>query len=256
MRALSARKIAVVGLPAHEAERLCVALESAGAKPVFFELSSTPDPDKLADFSLVVTFVHPESFDSRWLDPTSGASGRPTVFVGHRDHLLSLEPAVQSMAREFLMDSWQPDEALVRLALALSQYHAAAYRQLPALPSAGRVRAVIADDDGTLLSLVRTVLENFGMECIPAVDGRQALELVRQRRPEIAVLDVNMPHLDGYEVLASIRREEIPSRVLLLTARQQEADIIRAFALGADDYVVKPFNPMELVARVKRLLVK
>jgi len=60
--------------------------------------------------------------------------------------------------------------------------------------------------------------------------------------------------MDGYEVLAAIRREGIPVRVLLLTARQQEGDVLRGFALGADDYVVKPFSPMELVARLKRLL--
>jgi CheY-like chemotaxis protein len=256
LHALSARQVAVVGLPAHEAERLCVALESAGAKPVFFELGTTPALDALADFSLVVTYVHPEHFASPWLDPALHACDQPTVFVGHRDHLLALEPAVQAMAREFLMDSWQPDEALVRLALALLQHHAASRRPVPALPPAGRIRAVIADDDATLLSLVRTVLANLGMECIDAADGRQALELVRQCRPEVAILDINMPHMDGYDVLAAIRREEIPARIVLLTARQQESDIMRGFSLGADDYIVKPFNPMELVARVKRLLVK
>jgi DNA-binding response OmpR family regulator len=60
--------------------------------------------------------------------------------------------------------------------------------------------------------------------------------------------------MDGYEVLAAIRAEDLPVRVLLLTARQQESDILRGFTLGADDYVVKPFSPMELVARLKRLL--
>ena len=76
----------------------------------------------------------------------------------------------------------------------------------------------------------------------------------RRYRPHAAVLDVNMPGMDGYEVLSAVRAEEIPVRVLLLTARQQESDVIRGFTLGADDYVVKPFSPMELVARMKRLL--
>jgi DNA-binding response OmpR family regulator len=62
-----------------------------------------------------------------------------------------------------------------------------------------------------------------------------------------------MPGMDGYEVLAALRKESIPVRVMLLTARQQESDVIRGFSLGADDYVVKPFSPMELVARLKRL---
>jgi len=63
-----------------------------------------------------------------------------------------------------------------------------------------------------------------------------------------------MPGIDGYEVLAAIRNEGLPVRVILLTARQQEADITRGFKLGADDYVIKPFNPSELLARLKRYL--
>jgi len=86
------------------------------------------------------------------------------------------------------------------------------------------------------------------------VDGRKALEAARRWRPQVAVLDVNMPGMDGYEVLAALRAENLPVRVMLLTARQRESDIIRGFTLGADDYVVKPFSPMELVARLKRLI--
>jgi CheY-like chemotaxis protein len=256
LRALSGRHVGVVGLPAAEADRLCLALESAGARPVFFDLTSTPQNEALLDFDLVVTYVHPETVKSRWLDPASAAAGRPTVFVGHRDHLLALDPRVQGMAREFLMDAWQADEALVRLSLSLSQPVAGTARPRAAVPTAERIRAIVADDDASLLSLVRAVLENFGMECITAVDGRQAIDLIRERRPGVAVLDVNMPNMDGYQVLAAIRKEEIPVRTLLLTPRQQEDDVIRGFSLGADDYVVKPFNPMELVARVKRLLAR
>jgi CheY-like chemotaxis protein len=255
VRALSGRNIAVVGLPAAEAGRLCVALESAGAKPVFFDLNSVPGPEALADFALVVTYIHPQNLNSPWLDPSSNAATRPAVFVGHRDDLLALEPRVQNLAREFLMDSWQPDEALVRLALAVSGQDTVAPRPRPQ-EAGSPIRALIAEDDATQLSLVRTVLENFGIECISATDGRQAIALLRERRPEVAVLDINMPGMDGYEVLAAIRTEDLPTQTLMLTARQQESDIIRGFSLGAADYVVKPFNPLELVARVKRLLVR
>jgi two-component system response regulator MtrA len=65
---------------------------------------------------------------------------------------------------------------------------------------------------------------------------------------------VNIPGMDGFELLAEIRREGIPARVIMLTGRQQECDIIRGFELGADDYVVKPFNPRELALRIRRLL--
>jgi DNA-binding response OmpR family regulator len=94
------------------------------------------------------------------------------------------------------------------------------------------------------------------MECHLAADGPKALDAVRRLRPQAAILDVNMPGMDGYEVLSAIRAENLPVRVMLLTARQQESDIIRGFTLGADDYVVKPFSPMELVARLKRLVLR
>jgi two-component system alkaline phosphatase synthesis response regulator PhoP len=112
----------------------------------------------------------------------------------------------------------------------------------------------VADDDQTVLLLVRAAIQNFGMECATLTDGHGALEAIRECKPHAAVLDVNMPGMSGYEVLSAIRAEGLPVRVLLLTARQQEKDVIRGFNLGADDYVVKPFSPMELVARLKRLL--
>jgi DNA-binding response OmpR family regulator len=124
------------------------------------------------------------------------------------------------------------------------------------MAAGGRIRVLVADDDSTVLALVRAALENFGMECHLAADGLKALDAARRLRPQAAILDVNMPGMDGYEVLSAIRADNLPMRVMLLTARQQESDIIRGFTLGADDYVVKPFSPMELVARLKRLVLR
>jgi two-component system OmpR family response regulator len=160
------------------------------------------------------------------------------------------------MAADFLMDSWQPEEALVRLSLALAPGGPTKARSAPPRAGGGRIRVLVADDDSTVLALVRTALENFGMECHQAADGPTALDSARRLRPQAAILDVNMPGMDGYEVLAAMRAENLPVRVMLLTARQQESDVIRGFTLGADDYVVKPFSPMELVARLKRLTLR
>jgi len=112
---------------------------------------------------------------------------------------------------------------------------------------------VIADDDDAVRTVVRSALEKYGWRCRVATNGSDALQLIREQRPDAAVLDVNMPGMDGFEVLAAVRAEGIPVRVILLTARQQEQDVLRGFSLGSDDYVVKPFSPMELVARLKRL---
>jgi CheY-like chemotaxis protein len=256
VRALTGKQVAVVGLPAAEAERLCVGLESAGARPVFFELNTAPHRESVANVELIVTYVHPKSVNSYWLDPASPAGGKPTVFVGERDHLLGLDPRVQSMARELLMDAWQPEEALVRLSLALGQVQVVGAKSRASVASGSKIRALVAENDPTLLALVHAALEDLGMECIAATDGREAIEALRQQRPHVAVLAVDMPGMDGHEVLSAIRKEEIPTRTLLLTSRQQEDDIIRGFSLGADDYVVRPFNPMELVARVQRLLAR
>jgi DNA-binding response OmpR family regulator len=254
VNALSGKRVALVGLPASDAERMCVALERTNSVPVFFEASEPPDSGAIQQCHLAVVSVRPEMGPTPWLQPGTVYT-LPLVFAGSRDHLLSLDHNVQALACEFLMDSWQPEEALVRLSLALSQQRASMPpKPAAATPTAERTRVAIADDDPTVLALVRTALANFGMECYTAVDGPSALETIRRYRPHAAVLDVNMPGMDGYEVLSAVRHEGIPVRVLLLTARQQESDVIRGFTLGADDYVVKPFSPMELVARMKRLL--
>ena len=260
VHALAGRQIAVAGLPRNEKERLCVALERAQAKPCFFNASDPADSPESMDCDLAVVYVDSENNGASWLDPSSPAAlRRPSVFVGNRDILLSLPRDVQSMAREYLMDSWLPDEALVRLSLAVSRRPAgpgsAGERPAAAATAAPpRPHVVIADDDPTVLALVRAALQNFGMDCRTADDGRSALDLIRKGQPHAAVLDVNMPGMDGYEVLSAVRGDQMPVRILLLTARQQESDVLRGFALGADDYVTKPFSPMELVARLKRLL--
>ncbi len=257
IKSLTGKVIAVAGLPANETQRLCAALERVEARPVFFGLEKAPDAASLGGCDLAVVYVRGDGSGAAWLDAGSAVARLPVVLVGAREQLLGLEPAVQALAREFLMDAWQPDEALVRLSLAISWApgERPAAQALP--PSVmARPRVVIADDDTTVLTLVRMTLENFGMQCEQAADGRGAIEAVRRLQPHAAVLDVNMPGMDGYEVLAAIRAENMPTRVLLLTARQQENDVIRGFSLGADDYVVKPFSPMELVARLKRLLAR
>jgi DNA-binding response OmpR family regulator len=254
VNALSGKRIALVGLPASDAQRMCVALERTNSVPVFFEATEPPGSKAVLECHLAVVNVRPEMGATPWLEPGT-AFLLPLVFVGSRDHLLSLDQSVQALACEFLMDSWQPEEALVRLSLALSQQRVSMPpKPLTGMAASERTRVAIADDDPTVLALVRTALANFGMECYTAADGPTALENIRRYRPHAAVLDVNMPGMDGYEVLSAVRKEEIPVRVLLLTARQQESDVIRGFTLGADDYVVKPFSPMELVARMKRLL--
>ncbi len=250
LEVLSGKRIAVVGLPAHETQRLCVALEDARAHAQFYELATSPDPAQLAACDLVVTYVHPQSAKSAWLDPLT-AGGRPTLFVGGREDLLALDPAVQAMASEFLMEGWQPDEALVRLSLSLLTRKKAARA---AVPPDGRIRVLVAAGDGAMLALVRTALESAGMEVHHAGDSAAALERAQSDGFQAAVLDTGWSGADVFQLLAGLQARRLAMPIVLLTARQREGDIIRGFALGADDYVVKPFSPLELVARLKRLI--
>jgi CheY-like chemotaxis protein len=114
---------------------------------------------------------------------------------------------------------------------------------------------VVADDDDDILLLVTTRLRRDGFEVVSARNGTDALELVRERRPAVAVLDIGMPGLDGLEVLEQIRADaELGDvRVLLLTAKAQESDVRRGYAAGADAYVRKPFSPADLSVRVREL---
>ena len=119
-----------------------------------------------------------------------------------------------------------------------------------------RPLVLVADDDEDILMLVAFRLERAGYDVITARSGEQALNLALANTPDLAVLDVMMPGLDGYGVTRELRRTDATSEVpvILLTARAEEADVARGMAAGADDYVKKPFDARDLRERVKRLL--
>ena len=112
---------------------------------------------------------------------------------------------------------------------------------------------LVVDDAPNIVELVRLYLEGAGYATITATDGPSALELHRTQRPDLVILDLMLPGMDGFEVCRAIRREA-DTPVLMLTARSDDVDAIVGLELGADDYVTKPFNPRALVARVKAIL--
>jgi two-component system, OmpR family, response regulator MtrA len=120
----------------------------------------------------------------------------------------------------------------------------------------GRSLVLIADDDADILLLVKAILERSGHEVVEASDGAEALASVRARKPDLAVLDIAMPEVDGLEVLRRLRADPTTSElpVVLLSARAQEADVERGFAIGASAYLKKPFSPRELSEHVAELL--
>ena len=99
-------------------------------------------------------------------------------------------------------------------------------------------------------------LTSYGFECHAVESGRDALALIADQKPAAVILDINMPGMNGFEVLSQLksRRSTRAIPVIMVTARSQEPDVLQGFALGAADYVAKPFNPIEVAARVKRVL--
>jgi DNA-binding response OmpR family regulator len=112
---------------------------------------------------------------------------------------------------------------------------------------------LVVDDERNIVDLARMYLRNEGFETESASNGREALEKARALQPSLVILDIMMPEMDGLEVCRILRKEtDIP--VVMLTARGDDVDRIVGLELGADDYITKPFNPRELVARVKAVL--
>ncbi len=112
---------------------------------------------------------------------------------------------------------------------------------------------LVVDDEPKIVDLARDYLEHAGFAVLTAADGRAALAQVRTRTPDLLVLDLGIPELDGLEVIRTIRRDSnLP--IIVLTARDDELDKLLGLELGADDYITKPFSPRELVARVKAVL--
>ena len=116
-------------------------------------------------------------------------------------------------------------------------------------------KILAVDDERHIVRLVQVNLERAGYQVVTAYDGKEALEKVESEQPDLVVLDVMMPYMDGFEVLKTLRKNQ-PTRelpVIMLTAKAQDADVFRGWQSGVDCYLTKPFNPMELISFVKRI---
>jgi two-component system, OmpR family, alkaline phosphatase synthesis response regulator PhoP len=115
-------------------------------------------------------------------------------------------------------------------------------------------RILVVEDNADLAYGLRNNLEIEGYDVEVAADGEEGLEIARRRRPDLVILDLMLPRMDGFRVLRALRADGMSMPVLILTARGEEADKVRGLKLGADDYVTKPFGVLELLARVEALL--
>jgi len=112
-------------------------------------------------------------------------------------------------------------------------------------------RILIAEDEPDMAMGLRENLQFEGFEVLEAADGEKALDIALNQRPDLILLDIMMPKLDGFEVCKRIRQHGHPVPIIMLTARAQESDVVKGLEFGADDYITKPFGVRELIARVK-----
>lgn len=119
-------------------------------------------------------------------------------------------------------------------------------------------KVVIADDDPDIRRLVQITVSNAGCDVTVASDGEEALSLIREGHPDLVILDVLMPRMDGWEVAKELKGDPATAAIpiMFLTSRGQEHDVLEGFNSGAADYMVKPFSPRELQVRVRAVLAK
>jgi two-component system alkaline phosphatase synthesis response regulator PhoP len=115
-------------------------------------------------------------------------------------------------------------------------------------------KVLVVDDEQSIVTLLEYNLDKAGFEVITAMDGEEGKRLAETENPDIIILDLMLPKLDGMDVCKQLRQEKIMTPILMLTAKDEELDKILGLELGADDYMVKPFSPREVIARVKAIL--
>jgi two-component system alkaline phosphatase synthesis response regulator PhoP len=116
-------------------------------------------------------------------------------------------------------------------------------------------RVLVVDDERHIVRLIQVNLEREGYQVLTAFDGKDGLQKAKNEKPDLVVLDVMMPYMDGFEVLKNMKADPVTAEipVIMLTAKAQDADVFRGWSSGVDCYLTKPFNPMELLTFVRRI---
>jgi len=246
---LAGRRFGLCGFDPGEAQKICKILCSANALAFTFEESLLSESGRVCDAILIkLASLGPDGLRA------AASSPAPILVTGSIQAMVEGVAGAYSWPRDFMNESWAEAELLVRLFRLLGS---------PAgslTPLAGKPRmdplVLLADDDPELITLVEATLRNDGISCRTADNGLRALRMAREIKPDLVLLDVRMPGMNGFEVLETIWRDPglqtLP--VILLTGCDDPADIMRGSDLHADQFIAKPVSPNILLNRVKRLL--
>ncbi|MBZ5617412.1 MAG: response regulator [Acidobacteriia bacterium] len=246
--ALAGRRFGLCGFDAGEAQRISRVLGGASSLALLFDERLLGESARVCDALLIkLAGISPEGLRA------AAASPAPILVAGPSEAILEGAGAAYSWPRDFMGEPWPDAELLVRL-----------FRLLP-FPGGSRAAVresrveplvLLADDDPELVALVAATLRNDGIACRTADNGLAALRLARELAPDLLVLDVKMPGMDGFEVLETVRRDPglqmLP--VILLTGCDDSSDVLRGSELDADEYLGKPVSPTLLLNRVRRRL--
>lgn len=246
--ALAGRRFGLCGFDAGEAQRISRALSSANSLAMPFDERLLDESARVSDAILIkLASISPAGLR------VAARSAVPILVTGAGQDLLEGAGAAYRWPRDFMIEPWSEAELLVRLFRLFESPRgaAAAARGSRIVPL-----VLLADDDPELIRLVDATLRNDGMACRIAEDGLTALRLARELVPDLIVLDIQMPRMDGFEVLETVRRDPglqmLP--VMLLTGSDDPSDVMRGSELRADEYLGKPVSPNILLNRAKRLL--
>lgn len=251
---LAYRKFTLVGFGTREAYLVAKAFEEMKALSYSVNpLEAWPGSKSVKGSDLVILNLTEGLRGSHWLDASSLARNpNLLLLVGHQSEIHD-HPALDSAAQDVLVRPFDMAEMLMRCSRLLSR--SPGRRRVPG-SNGESAKVMIADDDPSITNLLTALFQNHHMECTVAANGEAALQGARRQMPDLVVLDVDMPRMNGFEVLATLRKEPGTHalKIILLTGNQDEAAIAKGSELGADDYIVKPFSPGELLGRVKKLL--
>jgi len=252
VKTLSGKRIALAGFSDGEARRIAQVLDRSESFTLVLEAPASGLSTAMVErFDIVILNVGGAA-GSACQKNTSPGLNKPVLLVGSRASISESVVSIETVSRDFLTTPWDSEELLVRCCKLLSPD----LINTPPPEREGPAQVVIADDDPAIGALLTATLRRTGAECRLARSGAEALALVREVVPDALILDVNMPGMDGFEVLTNLKADQLTARlpVVLLTARQQESDVLKGFSCGASDYITKPFNPMEVTARIARYL--
>ncbi len=246
---LSGTRVGLLGFPAELSEALGSALKKTGCMSSNLPTARDDLSDPLELYDILVVWAEEDAPIPRVADLL--AASHPWLLLGSEERIRG-NSSLYLRADDIVFTPYSLNELLFRI-----------YRTIHRLKSGSQHSSecrkpvvLVADDDPAVITLLETVLRNDDWECHFAANGRQALIMERRLRPDLLVLDIEMPFMTGLELLRRIRETRGDSvKVLLLTGSNELKHVEEGLSLGADDYLAKPFSHVALVHRVRKLLL-